>query len=548
MVVGENGAVWKAIIEGPGRERIEREALPEFLRRQRWFAGKAREVEAVRLADAVRPKGFPASSFLALTEAEFDEGGPETYFLPLAIASGRDAKRVGREVPERIIATWETPDGPAALYDGLVDPGTCWALLTAIESNRSAPTGRGEIRALRTTAFDRARGPVGTPLEVIPKTTEQSNSVVLFDQRLLIKVFRRIEPGINPDFEIGKFLSEETRFDRIPQTAGTIEYHRSGSEPATLAVLQTLVLNQGTGWDHALGELRAFYERVDRPDTPDDPAAAEALVGSYPAAAALLGRRTAELHRALASDTSDPDFAPEPLTAADLSFLRESMRDQFARPSSSWKTASARGGSLPRCKPRPGRCWTRRQGLMAELDALPAARPGSTRIRCHGDYHLGQVLRVDDDFVILDFEGEPARPLDARRRKETPMKDVVGMLRSFNYAAYAALFQRTRDKPADSDRLAPWARLWAARASTAFLDAYRAAVGEADFVPADPDALGLLLRLFTLDKALYELWYELNNRPDWVRIPIQGILALARPTGLAPGEARRGHPLMGRMA
>ncbi len=364
MAVGEIDAVWSAISDGPGWDRIQHAALPAFLRRQRWFAGKARELEAVRLADVVRPEGFPASSFLALTEAKFDAGGPETYFLPLAIAAGRDARRVGREVPERIIATWETTGGPAVMYDGLADPGTCWALLMAIESNSSALTGRGEIRAFRTTAFNRARGPVGTPLEVIRKTTEQSNSVVLFDHRLLMKVFRRIEPGINPDFEIGKFLSEETPFDRIPQTAGTIEYHRGGSEPATLAVLQTLVLNQGTGWDHALGALKAFYERVDRPDTLDDPAAAAALevMDSYPAAAALLGRRTAELHRALASDASDQDFAPEPLTASDLSYLQENLRDQLRGPSRSWKTAWARGGSRPRWKPRPGRCWTRRQG------------------------------------------------------------------------------------------------------------------------------------------------------------------------------------------
>ena len=174
-------------------------------------------------------------------------------------------------------------------------------------------------------------------------------------------------------------------------------------------------------------------------------------------------------------------------------------------------------------------------GLMAELDALPAARPGSTRIRCHGDYHLGQVLRVDDDFVILDFEGEPARPLDARRRKETPLKDVVGMLRSFDYAAYAALFQRTRDSRRNliawspgpgSGRLGHRPLSWTTIAPRS--------AGRTSSLQ-DPDVFGLLLRLFTLEKALYELSYELNNRPDWVRIPIQGILALARPTGLAPG-------------
>jgi maltose alpha-D-glucosyltransferase/alpha-amylase len=535
MAVGESSEVWEALIGGPTWEWIERESLPEFLKRQRWFAAKARELRAVRMADSARPVGFPSSSLLALVEVEFAEGEPDTYFLPLAAASGREAERVGREVPQRIIATWERSDGPALLYDGLADHGTCWALLTAIESNRSAPTRQGEIRALRTTAFDRARGPVGTPLEVIPQTTEQSNSVVLFDHRLLMKAFRRIEPGINPDFEIGKFLCEETPFDRIPQTAGTIEYHREGREPATLAVLQALVRNQGTGWDHAFRELKAFFERADREGTVDDLADADdALMGSYPAAAELLGRRTAELHRALASDAFDPDFAPEPLIAADLSFLRQRIRDQFEQALEGLEDSLGRNQFPATVQTQARQVLAQAPRLLAELDALPAARPGSVRIRCHGDYHLGQILRVDDDFVILDFEGEPTRPLDARRRKDTPIKDVVGMLRSFDYATYAALFERTSDNRANFERLAPWARLWVARASAAFLDAYRAEAGGEEFVPADSDAFGLLLRSFTLDKVLYELWYELNNRPDWVRIPIQGILALARPPGPHP--------------
>ena len=308
-------------------------------------------------------RGFPASSFLALTEAEFDEGEPETYFLPLAIASGRDARRVGREVPERIIATWRhRTDRPHCMMAWPIPApaGPC--------SRRSNRTVRrqpvsGEIRALRTAAFDRARGPVGTPLEVIPKTTEQSNSVVLFDHRLLMKVFRRIEPGINPDFEIGKFLSEETPFDRIPQTAGTIEYHREGSEPATLAVLQSLVLNQGTGWDHALGELKAFYERVDRPGTSDDPAAAESPGGFLSRG----GRPAWPAYRRAASGTGvgcvRPGFRPGAADRGRPVFLAGKHCATSSRGrSKSWKTASARGGSLPRWKPRPGRCWTRRQG------------------------------------------------------------------------------------------------------------------------------------------------------------------------------------------
>ncbi len=529
MSAVEKGVDWEVILEGPERDRIERESLPEFLRRQRWFAGKARGLRAVRLVDAVRPEGFPESCVLTLARAEYQAGQAEVYFLPLSITSGRAAERLRRELPGRIIATLERPDPPALLYDGLADPSACEALLMAIETNLSAQARRGEIRGIRTNAYDRARGPIEIPLEVIPTSTEQSNSVVLFDHRLLLKVFRRIEPGINPDYEIGKFLSEETDFDRIPRTAGTIEYHRPDGEPSTLAVLQSLVRNQGTGWDHALRELREFYALINRADTPDDPAEADyALIGTYPAAAALLGRRTAELHRALASVESDREFAPERLTSADFARLRDRIRNQFEQSLAAMEENLRQSGFPPAVEASARRLQLEAPALMEMLDRLPEMRAESTKIRCHGDYHLGQVLRVDEDFVILDFEGEPTRPLEERRCKETAIKDVVGMLRSFDYAAYAALFEWTRDTPADFDRLVPWARRWAARTSSAFLQAYLDSVGTADFVPTDPDAFGLLLRSCALGKAAYELWYELHFRPDWVRIPIQGILSLSR--------------------
>lgn len=538
MAAAEKRVNWAAILEGSVWGRIERTSLPEFLRHQRWFAGKARALKSVRLADAARPEGFPDSCILALIRCEYEAAEAEVYFLPLSVASGRDADRLREELPDRIIATLEQPGPPALLYDALADPATCSALLMAIEGNRSAGTRLGEIRAIRTSAYDRARGPIEKPLESFPTKAEQSNSIVLFDQRLILKVFRRIEPGINPDYEIGKFLCEETDFDRIPWTAGTIEYHRPDGEPSTLAVLQSLVRNQGTGWDHALQELREFYDRVNRPNSPDNPTEAnDTLIGGYPVAAALLGGRTAEMHRALASGGSEQEFGPERLTPADFSRLRDRIRNQFEQSLAAMEGNLRRGGFPLAVEASARRLQHEAPGLLEMLDRLPSIRAESTKIRCHGDYHLGQVLRVDEDFVILDFEGEPTRPLDERRCKETPIKDVVGMLRSFDYAAYAGLFEWTRDKPADFDRLVPWARRWAARASAAFLEAYLESVGREDFVPSDPMAFDLMVRSCALGKAAYELWYELHFRPDWVRIPIQGILSLSRQT--VPGKLAR---------
>jgi len=558
MAVREAEAGWDALLEGAARARLERE-IPPFLLRQRWFAGKARAVAAVRLVDATRERDLPGSTRLALAEVTYREGPPETYFLPLGLAVGEAADRLEQEAPGRVIARF---DG-SIVFDALAEPAACAALLDAIGAGRAIATRSGAIRGLPTTFFAAARGPADQPLPILRGALEQSNSAVLFGDRLIMKVFRRLEPGINPDLEIGRFLVERTRFDRIPRLAGALEYDRPGAEPATLAILQELIRNQGTGWDHALHELQGYYEEVSRrvgPGEPEPaggkspldlaaeepPAAVHKAAGAYLRAAATLGRRTAELHLALASVADDPAFAPEPVAPADLRALAVDIRAQVD------KALAALRANLDRL-PEAVAAGARRvldeaPGLLKRLDRLPATAIRAAKIRVHGDYHLGQVLRTGDDFVILDFEGEPARPLAERLKAQSPLKDVVGMLRSFDYAAFAALFAFARDRPEDFDRLAPWARSWQAWVSSAFLKEYLATAADAPFLPADRAQFSVLLESFTLDKALYELLYELNNRPDWVRIPLQGILALidrehraAAPAPPAP-EAERDRP------
>lgn len=540
---------WELLVEGEALSAIERDSLPAFLEHQRWYAGKARALESVHIIDAARSDDFPPSSFLALIELKYADGPPATYFLPLRVARGPEAERLLREAPGRVISRLQGADELRVIYDGLFDPATCWALLLAIEQGRSFSSRIGKFRAIPTAAYDRARGPKKVPLEVIRGSAEQSNSAVLFDHRLLLKVFRRIEPGINPDFEIGRFLSERTSFDRIPRTAGTIEYHPHGEEPATLAILQTLVSNRGTGWEHALHELSSYLEGSSRRTVPDElkrdlgrsivelstgsvPDTAARLIGPYLRSAAVLGRRTAELHRALASDPSDPNFAPEPLDASDLSELRDSIQGQVARALDTLEeTVGKLADSLV---PQARRVLDEGPALLKQLDMLPELAPTASKIRCHGDFHLGQVLRTEDDFVILDFEGEPAKALGERREKQPALKDVVGMIRSFEYAAYAALFKFTKERPEDFERLAPWAHFWQMWTSAVFLKEYRARAEGAEFLPVNAEELGLLFRAFMLDKTLYELNYELNNRPEWVRIPLQGVIGLIEDAHATP--------------
>jgi maltose alpha-D-glucosyltransferase/alpha-amylase len=504
-------------------ERAAREVLPAFLQAQRWFGGKARRVECVRLADWGDLPAGAARAFLVLLEVAFAGGARDLYFLPLAVTSGPAAVRLSQEQRPWVLARLTGPAGAAVLHDALADDAVCTALLDAVGAGRDFRTRDGVVRAFPTAAYAGLRGRPDASLPVVRGPATSSNSLVFFGRRLLLKLFRRLEVGINPDFEIGRFLTERQPFDRVPKVAGTLEYHRPGTGPTTLALLQARVENQGDGWEYTLGELGRTFARA------SGPAALEAATG-YRHAAATLGRRTAELHLALAADTDDPAFAPEPLTEGDLEALREDIRVQGRQ------ALAALRDNLDRL-PADVAAGARRllqegPGVLDHLETGSAQASGR-KIRCHGDYHLGQVLWVDNDFVILDFEGEPTRSVEERRAKQSPLKDVAGMLRSFHYAAYAGLFAFAQDDPAGFARLEPEAELWQQRASAAFLDAYRTTAGDAAFLPADPGRFAALLDAFMLGKAFYELVYELNSRPDWVRIPLHGIL------GLLEHEARR---------
>jgi maltose alpha-D-glucosyltransferase/alpha-amylase len=307
-------------------------------------------------------------------------------------------------------------------------------------------------------------------------------------------------------------------------------------------MMQALVANQGDGWKSTLEELDRFYEQVsgrpaeDMPHLPPEllfkeaelPEAALEAVGLSAEAAMKLGRRTAEMHLALGADTTDPDFAPEPFTQADLVRFSQELREHASAVFDVLKENLAR---LPDdLIEMASLVLSSRRRITERLGLLRTLAADGNKIRIHGDFHLGQVLRVQDNYVILDFEGEPARPLRDRRAKQPALKDVAGMLRSFSYAAYAALLNYTARRPGDFDRLEPWATLWARCTSVLFLRTYRQAASGAMFLPANRETFQALLEAYLFDKGLYELHYELNNRPNWVRIPLMGIQSLGPET------------------
>jgi maltose alpha-D-glucosyltransferase/alpha-amylase len=534
---------WERLLEGAGRYRLESLLLPEYLSKQRWFGGKARRIRSTRITDWT---ALPDSNaVLALVEVQYERGDPDTYFLPLGLVFGKDAEQARETFPNAIVSAAISSSGPGFLQDAVCDDRACAELLSFIEHAQQAPTRNGVIRGVPGAKTDALRGPAETSLAVRRGSAEQSNTSVLYDDRLIMKLFRRQQRGPNPDCEIGRRLTEQAHFDGIPPFAGAIEYVAADGEPATLAMLQGFVASQGDGWTLTLEELSRYYENCATVAWPEGGSTAAAdltdlakqepsqlardHVGIALDSAAMLGKRTAQLHLALASPTEDPSFTPETMAASDVQSLLVALRNDAVRVLDLLKDSVA--GLPDEIIDLAGLALGRRSQI---LDSYRLAGEDGTlgqRIRIHGDYHLGQVLQVKTDYVILDFEGEPARPIEDRRAKLSPMKDVAGMLRSLGYAAYSGLIAYTARRTEDWNSLEPWARLWEQSMGAEFLHAYRQTAQDAPFLPSSDDGFRKLLTVFLLDKALYELSYELNNRPTWVRIPLIGILSLPLEAG-----------------
>ncbi len=530
------------LFEGRARNALETAVLPEFLPKQRWYGGKARVIESTRVTDWawIRPEAPPFA--LAMVEVKYKDEGASVYQLPLAITTGREREELERQRKDSVLCEVRLAGEPGILHDALADDEACRALLAAITQGQGFPAQDGAVTAFPVTLEPDA-APGDAPVRVVRPAAEQSNSSIIFGSQSIMKVFRRVEEGVNPDFEIGRFLTENTGFRGVPRLEGGMEYVRNGASPSTLAMLQQMIPNQGDGWKMTLEDLGRYYEhsstaRMQFEDAADDgrtlaeissqpiPDSARDRIGIYLDWAAAIGKRTAEMHLALASGTGDPAFVPAPLTREDLQNTAVSLRQHASEVFGALKV------NLPLLPDefvdRAAQVLGQRHRILDRFRTLEQMEPEVVCIRIHGDYHLGQLLRVENDFVIIDFEGEPARPLAERRCKQPALKDVAGMLRSFSYAAYAGLLAYTARRLEQYENMEPWAAYWEKWTRVAFLRAYRETAADASFLPQSPAHFETLLNAFLLDKALYELNYELNHRPAWVRIPLRGILALAR--------------------
>src|SRR5579864_4002061 len=428
---------WKRLLDGAGRYSLESVLLPDYLYKQRWFGGKARRIRSTRIADWMPLTD--SNAVLALVEVQHVKGEPDRYFLPLGLTFGKDAEKMHETFPGAIIGPAVSASGPGFLHDAVFDERACAAFLSFIERGKQARARNGLIRGVPGTDFEALRGPAESSLAVRRGSAEQSNTSIFYDDRLIMKLFRRQQSGPNPDCEIGRYVTEKVHFDGIPPFAGLIEYVPADGEPSTLAMLQGLVANQGDGWTLTLEELSQYYEQCATAAWPEGGSAAAAAdlmdlaaqepsqlvrdhVGIALDSSAMLGKRTAQLHLALASSTEDPAFTPESLTANDVQSLVAGIRKEAIRVLDLLKDSLA--GLPDELIDLAGLVLGRRSQILDSFGL--AAKDGTLgqRIRIHGDYHLGQVLQVKADYVILDFEGEPARPIAERRAKCSPMKDV----------------------------------------------------------------------------------------------------------------------------
>ncbi|TVR35108.1 MAG: maltose alpha-D-glucosyltransferase, partial [Spirochaetaceae bacterium] len=528
----ESSSTWARIL-GSTAEKELVAVVRKYLARVRWFGGKGRTIRRLNFGETLTLTAQEETFHVVKLDVVYAKGTQESYLLPLGFAIQEQEAYLLRDAPAGVIAYLRTRDHEGILFDAVYSGAFRGALLEAVAHKRNKRLGRSRLVARRGSAFMQMVGEEGLSETSQVLRAEQSNTSILYDNQFFLKLYRRLEDGINPDVELSRVLTEQTGFRNLPAYAGSLEWHGNDGRPITIGLLQQLVPNETDGWSYTLHNVEQALAHAqtlsgsasDMPDVPDsifglDPekipdSVRDFISPVFVEMVAILGRRSAEMHLALASLGGDKELTPEPFSLLYQKSLQQSIRGMILKvfgqlqdtlPSLSEETAAPIRAVLDQ-----------RRAILARLRRIGERKISGMKIRTHGDYHLGQTLYTGKDFVIIDFEGEPARSMTERRLKQSALRDVAGMIRSFHYAAHGANLLRAVKHGADADYLAGWANIWYSYVSGVFLHAYRGAISEhggaAHFIPEDPTDFAILLETFLLEKAVYELGYEMNNRP-----------------------------------
>jgi maltose alpha-D-glucosyltransferase/alpha-amylase len=539
-------APWGDTLARALQQRLE-QLLPDYLSQCAWFAGSGHEPRGAKIREILGVQYEDRVAHLLLLDVLDRDGTSDAFLLPLTLGRGPEADRLLESAPRVVLARLEGKEN-SVLYDAVHDPHFSAAMLDAIRNRRSYAVGEFDLRTLTFAAAEALPARWDMTTAPVVCREEQHNTTVLFGQQAVLKVFRRLEAGVSPELELPLYLKESAGFAQVPAVLGAMESRSARHERITLAVAHQHIANEGSAWQAALDELSRYFERalsvpVERAGPPpagplvelgaaEVPSGARELIGPYLEQARLLGRRTAEMHLALGRDTDDPDFKPEPFTTLYQRSLYQSVRNLTRRV---FDLVRARGADLAQeVQPLARRAAELEPVVLQRAHLLLERKFAAQRTRCHGDYHLQQVLNTGKDVVIIDFEGDPTRSLADRRLKRSPLRDVASMVRSFHYAAWSALLGKEsgRGRPSglirheDMRQLEPWAMFWYQWVSASFLASYRSAAGSAPTLPLDPVEQRLLLEQCLLEKVLHEVSNELTHRIDWAVIPLTGLLQM----------------------
>ena len=528
----------KQLLARPGRELAG--LLATYVQQRRWFGGRDRAVVRRKVLDVVV---LDPRSWLVVLQLDYADGEPDLYSVPLVLVDGPHAEQLSVHHPEAVVGCWNPDGDPQLLVDALADGEAAQHLLEVLVDRRRAKGTHGSLTVeLSPRARTRARAAIAEDVRVLG--AEQSNSSVVLGNDVIVKAIRRVHEGENPDLELGRHLTG-AGFEHVAPVLGSLTWELDGRS-STLAVFSGFVANEGDTWQHYVDDLARTLEEHVRSDepTPSTPQPTDPSTVARPAAAArrarseqlapfvesldLLGRRTAQLHRALA-DGDDPDMVPEAFTALSQRSLYQGVRSQVRNALSQLRRS--RAGLDDATRELVEQLLERDAELLALIEPLLGPRLGGRRIRVHGDFHLGQTLWTGRDVVIVDFEGEPARPISERRIRRSPLADVAGMLRSFGYASRTAvreqidrgLLPEHGDAPGEEPE-ATWAQWWEDAAGVVYLTSYLDELAGSELLPEDPEQIRALLVAHLLEKAAYETLYELRHRPALLSVPIQALL------------------------
>ncbi|MEC9487002.1 MAG: maltose alpha-D-glucosyltransferase [Prosthecochloris sp.] len=530
---------FEALFSAKPLERLESKVLPEYLRNCRWFGGKARKILRTTIRERLPFKGLQQTCCL-LVEVSYASGHNEIYQLPVTFLPEEQLDTDDALFLKQAICMVRIGDEKGFLCDAVFQQEFHRFLLGMILDRKSQKGHAGRLVADRGAELDHYLQEEEEELESVLFGSEQSNTSIMFGHTLSLKLYRRISSGVSPEIEICRALTEQTDYESAPAYLGSLNYTRGRRDQYAMGILQNYIPNEGDAWTVTLHYVHRFYEEVlampqdetavpqlpstggERADMPD---VMHSLIGEiYLDMVTRLAERTAGMHLALADHTLGPEFAPEAFTSLYQRSIYQSMREQVKRGMVLLKEQLR---TIPEDYEELARTiLAHERDILGQLEHIKNRKVLASKIRIHGDYHLGQVLYTGRDFVIIDFEGEPARSLSERRIKRSVFRDLAGMMRSFHYAAFNVLIQDRSIRPEDIETLEPWAELWSFYTGQHFYDVYAAAVQGRGLIPEDPQEQYLLLKGYLMDKAIYELNYELNNRPEWVGIALKGLQRL----------------------